>query len=216
MADTRGVLIIGTDAVLTGEIKNSRLVEVHGLIDGGIAAGNVIVHEGGRVVGKVRSDTADIHGTLEGDVRVQNLIAIKSTGTVSGVVKYGRLSMEEGAELAANVRNVPPSISGDLDLTVARGGRARITRSDLSAHDPDDTADKLTFSVSNVYGGFLARASAPGQAISTFTQADLSEGKIYFVHDGGSDNSAKFNVVVTDDAGATSGAAKTVAVAVRG
>lgn len=216
MSDTRGVLIIGADAVLNGEIKDAQRVEVLGVVEGGVAAGEVVVHQGGRMSGKVTSESADIRGQLQGDVRIRNLISIRSTGDVMGTVKYGRLAMEEGGELAAEMRNVPPSITGDLSLTVPRSGSIRITRADLSAFDPDDAPENLTFSVSKASGGFVARAQAPRFALERFTQDELAEGQIVFVHDGGADKFARFDVMVADAEGATSGPPKTVNVAVRG
>lgn len=215
MADNTGVLVIGSDAVLTGEVKGARKVEVYGIVEGGLQAGDVTVRQGGKVTGRIRSDSSTVEGDLRGDVRVQQLITIRSTGSVSGNVKYGRLAMEEGAELAASVRNVPPSLGGDLDLAVARGKSVRITPADLSAIDPDDAPSTLTFRASNVMGGHLAQADAPRAAIEAFTQADLLAGRVLFTHDGSDAPSARFDVVVSDAAGATSGAAQTVRVAVR-
>lgn len=215
MSDTRGVLIIGADAVLNGEISQGQRIEVYGVVEGGVSSADVIVHQGGRVSGKVTSDAADVRGQLQGDVRVHNLISIRSTGNVMGTVKYGRLAMEEGGELAAQVRNVPPSISGDLDLTVARAGSVKITRADLSAFDPDDAPEQLTFTVSNASGGFVARAQAPRFALEHFTQDELANGQIIFAHDGSDGRFARFDVVVKDTEGASSGAPKTVNVAVK-
>lgn len=215
MAEHSGVLILGEDAILKGDVKNARRVEVHGYAEGEIAADTVVVHEGGRLYGGVKAKSAEISGTLQGEVRVQELIAIKSTGAVTGNVKYGRLAMEEGADLTATVRNVPPSLGGDLDLSVNRGRSVKITLSDLTALDPDDKADDLTFSVSNASGGFLTLAAAPGLPVTSFSQADLQDGRVYFAHDGGGSDRAAFDVMVTDREGATSGAAKTVNVAVR-
>jgi cytoskeletal protein CcmA (bactofilin family) len=215
MAENTGVLVIGADAVLTGDVKGARRVEVYGRVDGGVSAGDVTVRQGGQLSGWIKSDTSTVEGDLKGDVRVQQLISIKSTGSVSGNVKYGKLAMEEGAELAASVRNVPPSIGGDLDLTVSRGRSVRITPGDLTAIDPDDAPDALTFRVVNVLGGMITHSGAPGLAIESFTQADLMGGRVYFAHDGGTDPSARFEVTVTDDDGASSGAAQVVRVAIR-
>jgi cytoskeletal protein CcmA (bactofilin family) len=215
MSDNRGVLVIGSDAVLTGDVKGARLVEVFGALDGGVEAGDLTVREGGRLKGTVKTNTSTIEGTLDGDVRVQQLISIKSTGSVSGNVKYGRLAMEEGANLAASVRNVPPSLAGDLDLSVAKGRTVRITTADITAIDPDDTAEDLTFTVSNVSGGMITQSGAPGLAVETFTQADLEAGRVHFAHDGSIASAASFNVVVMDHAGATSGKPQTVKVAVK-
>lgn len=215
MDDHRGVLVVGQDAVLKGEVKNAKRVEVHGYVDGGVNANEVVIADQGKLFGSLRSEIAEVRGMVQGDVRVSQLISIKSTGSVAGNVKYGRLTMEEGADLAAQVRNIPPSISGDLDLTVDKGRSVRITRADLTAFDPDDKARDLTFEVTHAQGGFVTQTGAPGLAIQTFTQADLEAGRVHFAHDGGNAETASFNVAVTDKAGAKSGPAKTVNVAVR-
>jgi cytoskeletal protein CcmA (bactofilin family) len=215
MADTRGVLIIGEGAVLKGEVKSGRRVEVWGYVEGGVTASEVIVQEGGKVFGNVKSDTAEVHGTIQGDVRVQQLFSLKSTGTAAGKIRYGRLAMEEGAELSAHVRNIPPAIAGDLDLTVDKGRSVRITLADLNAVDPDDKPEDLTFAVSKANGGFVALAGTLKMPVSTFSQANLAGGQVYFSHDGSEGSKAHFDIEVTDASGASSGPAKTVNVAVR-
>lgn len=215
MADTRGVLILGEGAVLKGEVKQGRRVEVWGTIDGGVTATELVVQEGGKVFGSVKVEAAEVHGTLQGDVRIQQLFALKSTGTATGKIKYGRLAMEEGAELSAHVRNIPPAIIGDLDLTVGKGRSVRITLADLNAVDPDDKPEDLTFSVSNASGGYVSLAASPAVPAVTFSQADLIAGQVYFSHDGSEGPKAQFDVAVTDASGAASGPAMTVNVAVR-
>lgn len=215
MSDNRGVLVIGEEAILKGEIRNCREIEIYGYVEGHLDAGRVVVHPDGKLYGSIRAESAEIHGHMQGEARIRNLISIKSSGIVNGNVKYGRLSMEEGAELAATVRNVPPSLSGDLDLSVNKGRSVRITTADLTAVDPDDKASNLTFTVSNAANGFVTFASAPGLPISNFTQADLESGKVHFAHDGTNSDTARFDVIVADKAGATSGKAQTVNVAVR-
>lgn len=216
MSESTGVLVIGADAVLTGEVKGAKAVEIYGTVEGGVSAGDVKVRQGGQLNGWIKADTSTVEGSLKGDIRVQQLITIRATGSVEGNVKYGRLAMDEGAELAASVRNVPPSLGGDLDVTVTRGRSVKLTPSDLKAIDPDDAPDALTFNVSNLTGGIITQSGAPGLAVGTFTQADLNAGRVYFAHDGSDAERASFQVVVSDDDGATSGAAQTVNVAVRG
>lgn len=215
MSDNRGVLVIGEDAILKGEIRNCREIEIFGYVEGLLEAGRVTVHPQGRLFGNVKAETAEVFGQLQGDVRVKQLIAIRSSGTVTGNVKYGRLAMEEGGELSASVRNVPPTIAGDLDLTVGKGRSVRITTADLTAVDPDDTAQHLTFAVSNAANGYITFATAPGQPVTAFTQDDLEQGRVLFAHDGSAGDTARFDVVVADRSGASSGRAQTVNVAVR-
>jgi cytoskeletal protein CcmA (bactofilin family) len=213
--DTSRVLIIREDTFLKGGIQNAGRIEVFGYVEGDVAGDLLIVQPGGRCFGRIKVEQADIRGTLQGDVVVRQLITVRSSGEVTGNVKYGKLAMEMGGSLTAEMRNIPPSISGDLDLAVDRGKAVRITVQDLSAVDPDDNADQLTFTVSQVSNGFVALTSDPVRPVDTFTQNDLEQGTVLFRHDGTNDPRASFAVVVADRAGATSGAAQLVNVAVR-
>ncbi|KAB2851769.1 MAG: hypothetical protein F9K44_00375 [Hyphomicrobiaceae bacterium] len=214
MSASPGVLIVREDTAIKGQIRNCRQIEIYGYVEGEVAAQTVLVHPTGRCYGTIKAESADIHGDLQGDVVVRNLISIRNTGSVSGNVQYGQLSMEMGGSLSAEVRNVPPSISGDLEVTVDRGRSVRITRQDLTALDPDDKAQDLIFTVSNAKNGYITLAAAPSRPVSRFTQADLDGGGVLFTHDGTDTAAASFDVVVADRAGANSGA-QTVRVAVR-
>ena len=136
VAENQGVLIITEDTVIRGvrEMRNCRQLEVHGYVEGDVSARDVLVHKTGRLFGTVKTDTAEIHGTVQGDVAVKNLIDIRSSGNVSGNVKYGKLALEMGGNLTAEMRNVPPSVGGDLNLEVAKGHTVPITLQD--AHGP--------------------------------------------------------------------------------
>lgn len=215
VAGNQGVLVIREDTIVKGEIRNCRQMEVYGYVEGNVAADELLIHPSGQCYGTVKTESADVRGTLQGEVSVKHLISIRDTGTVSGNVRYGQLAMEAGGSLSGEVRNVPPGIAGDLDLTVQNGRSVRITIEDLHALDPDDAAKDLVFTVSNPRNGFVALADAPSRAIVKFTQADLEGGRVGFTHDGSATQSASFDIVVADRAGATSGAAQNVKVAVR-
>ena len=218
MTDNRGVLIVTQDTVIRGvtEMHNCRKLEVHGYVEGDVSAASVLVHETGRVFGSMKTDTAEVHGTVQGDVTVKNLIDIRSSGTVSGNVKYGKLALEMGGNLSAEVRNVPPSLGGDFNLEVPKGRSVPITLQDLTALDPDDAARDLKFTITRSSNGFVSLVSSPQRAVTAFTQADLESGSVAFKHDGTNTSTAGFDIVVADRSGATSGAARTVSVAVRG
>lgn len=215
MSQQSGVMTIMEHTSITGRIGKCKLLELHGYIDGEVEADRIVVHETGRLYGKIKAGEAQINGDVQGEVTVHNLIKIGRFGSVSGNVQYGQMAMEAGANLSADVRNVPPQIAGDLDLTVNRGQTVRITPLDLTAVDPDDTAQNLTFSVSDAASGFVAKAGAATIALTKFTQAELQAGSIMFVHDGSMGAKASFNVVVADKEGATSGQPQTVTVNVR-
>ncbi|MDX2202559.1 MAG: polymer-forming cytoskeletal protein [Hyphomicrobiaceae bacterium] len=210
-----GVLIIADGTILQGEVKNCRKLEVFGYVDGRVATDTLVVHQGGRCFGTVKAGNADVHGTLQGTIGIKELIHIHPTGDVSGTVRYGRMAMDMGGNLSAEVRNIPPQLAGDFEIAVTRGGAVRITSEDLRAVDPDDEARQLVFTMSNARGGFIAALDTPSQPLQQFTQADVDAGRIVFRHDGSGGQSAFFSVTVADHTGATSGAPQEVHVAVR-
>jgi cytoskeletal protein CcmA (bactofilin family) len=214
MDKTRGQAVIGADMFIKGDLRNGKHIDVLGIVDGSISAERVVVHKGGRVLGTLIADNAQIDGEVQGHVLVRQLIEIGSTGAVRGDVRYGKIAMQIGAELAADVRNVPPNIAGDLNLAVKRGQSARITTEDLTAIDPDSPVGSLVFAVSRAVNGFVAKTTSASTAIESFTQADLYSNTVMFVHDGSVGSTASFDVVVTDNAGDTSGTPRTVQVAV--
>jgi cytoskeletal protein CcmA (bactofilin family) len=215
VAGTQGVLIVREDAIIKGDIRNCRQIEVYGYVEGNVTADSLLVHEGGQCYGNVKTEQADIHGTLQGEVVVKHLISIRSSGSVTGNVRYGQLALEMGANLSAEVRNVPPTLAGDLDLSVAKGRSVTVNLEDLNAVDPDNTAAELIFTVSRATNGFITLSGSPARPVSRFTQADLQSGRVLFMHDGTDTKIASFDVVVADQAGATSGAAQTVKVSVK-
>jgi cytoskeletal protein CcmA (bactofilin family) len=212
--NSAGLAIIGPDLVITGEVRNGGHVEIHGRIDGSIAASHVQVHRSGVVLGSLNANSAEIDGQAQGQLLVRQLLQIGSSGRVQGDVRYGQLAMQAGAELSADVRNVPPEIAGDLNLTVKRGQSVLITTDDLNAIDPDSPQASLVFAVSRPVGGFVARAQALATPIDRFALPELRGYGVVFVHDGSTVAIASFDITVSDQTGATSGAAKTVHVAV--
>ena len=207
--------IIQEDTIIKGKIRNCRQMEIRGYFEGDLAAEEVSVPKGGTFYGTMKSDRADIAGSVQGEVFVKNLISIRATGAVNGQVRYGQLAMEMGADLSAELRNVPPRLAGDLDVTVRRGKSVVITTEDVTAIDPDDTPDHLIYTVSNAIGGFVATLNNKNTAVTNFTQADVEAGRVVFVHDGSAADKANFDIMVADDSGGTSGKAQTVTVHVK-
>lgn len=214
MSDKRRNAVIQSDTIVKGTILNGGMIDVFGYVEGNVTAQDLRVHQGGRMAGQLRADNAAVDGTLQGEAVIKQLIKISSTGVVEGNIRYGRIALEAGGDLSAELRNIPPEIAGDLELVVPRGRSVTVTVMDLMAIDPDHDAHALTFSVSNAVGGWIALSDAPREAVASFKQADIEAGRVLFVHDGSDGKVASFDVVVVDGAGAASGPAQTVKAAV--
>ena len=99
-----GLVVVGKGAKIIGEITNCSQVEIAGDVDVDIVTKVVIIRAGGRLKGTVHSERAEVHGTLEGQIQVQDHLDIRSTGHVSGELAYGKLSIEPGGQLAGNIQ----------------------------------------------------------------------------------------------------------------
>ena len=100
------------------------------------------------------------------------------------------------------------AFSGDLGISVNKGGTVVLTTADIHAVEPNHPASALTFTVSNPTHGYVALATDQGHAIPSFTEADLEAGNVVFVHDGSNTTQATFKVSVSD--GVVSSAPTTV------
>ena len=70
-----------------------------------------------------------------------------------------------------------------------------IPTSVLSTADPDTSAAQLVYTVTSSLQGYV---QLNGQSVSTFTQADLDNGLVTFVHDGSEGSQAGFYFTVSD------------------
>ncbi|CAJ1059620.1 FRAS1-related extracellular matrix protein 1b [Xyrichtys novacula] len=79
----------------------------------------------------------------------------------------------------------PPQLGGDLlgGLSCEEGGRVQVTVDYLSATDRDSEDSRLTYMLARSPGrGELQRA---GLSVDKFSQQDLLQGQVYYVHTGG-------------------------------
>ena len=99
-----------------------------------------------------------------------------------------------GTIVFTNVNDAP--VMTNAALTIVEGGSAQPV---LAATDADDAAATLVYTVSSVVHGHFERVSAPGVAVTSFSQADVDAAEVIFVHDGGED-APSFQVSVSDGA----------------
>ncbi|MDZ4365597.1 MAG: cadherin-like domain-containing protein, partial [Afipia sp.] len=97
-------------------------------------------------------------------------------------------------ELTAGQGNVAPTLTGDLQATIANGSTYQFTTSDFFYTDPDDGPAGVTFSVSNIDNGFVRRN---GTAVSSFTAEQLAAGQITYWHDA-TEPVGSFRIAVED------------------
>ena len=91
--------------VVEGTIRSESNLRIDGGFTGElITKGRLVVGPKGKVQGTVHCLCCDVEGTLEGEVTVLELLAMKSTSTVQGDLYYGQLSVEAGAKALGTFR----------------------------------------------------------------------------------------------------------------
>jgi len=93
----------------------------------------------------------------------------------------------------------PPTNTGPLlaanRISVTQGTTAALSDSNISYADPD--RDPITFTVTSVTHGRFEFVSNPGTPITTFSQQDITLGRIAFAHDG-SENAPTYSISASD------------------
>ena len=82
--------------------KESKLV-VEGRVEATLDSRILEISEHGVFQGTIAVDQAEIRGRFEGEITVRKQLVIQGTGKVSGKIRYAKIKVEEGAELAGDV-----------------------------------------------------------------------------------------------------------------
>jgi cytoskeletal protein CcmA (bactofilin family) len=97
-------LIVGPDIKLKGvEITDCDTLVVEGRVEASMDSRVVQIAENGVFSGTVSIDVAEIRGTFEGELTARKQLVIYATGRVSGRIRYGKIRIEEGGEIAGEV-----------------------------------------------------------------------------------------------------------------
>jgi len=97
-------LIVGPDIKLKGaEITDCDTLVVEGRVEAAMDSRVIQIAEQGVFSGTAGIDIAEIYGRFEGDLTARKQLVIHATGKVTGKVRYGKLTIEEGGELSGDI-----------------------------------------------------------------------------------------------------------------
>lgn len=90
--------IVSKDMTITGNIVSTGTVQVEGKIIGDIECNELTLGEGGEIRGQIRCESADIHGTVTGEMQVTT-VSITATAVISGDIVHENVSIEARARV---------------------------------------------------------------------------------------------------------------------
>ena len=82
-----------------GNIRSQSNMRIDGHFEGDISTkGRLVVGPKGTIKGNVVCAHCEVEGSMEGQIEVAELMALKASAKVAGTVYYGQLSVEAGAQ----------------------------------------------------------------------------------------------------------------------
>jgi len=106
-ASSGSQLIVGPDVKLKGaEILDCDTLVVEGRVEATMDSRVIRIAEKGSFSGKVCIDVAEVNGSFEGELTARKQLVIHATGKVSGVIRYGKILIEEGGIVSGDVQSM--------------------------------------------------------------------------------------------------------------
>jgi len=113
-------LIVGPNIKLKGvEITDCDTLVVEGRVEATMDSRVIQIAECGAFKGSAEIDIAEIHGEFDGELTVRQKLVIYATGKVTGKIRYGKVVIEEGGQLAGDVQ-VGTAAAASRNLSVAK------------------------------------------------------------------------------------------------
>jgi VCBS repeat-containing protein len=180
---TNGTLNLATDGLTTISGSNGTKAAVYeGTIDAIVAAINTLIYRGNL--------------NYSGPDRLTITVNDKGfTGATSGI------DVTRTVDIGVTPVNDPPVLVTNNALTLNEGASQVITNGLLRTTDVDNSATSLVYTIqagSIPLNGNLLRGSTILGVSSTFTQDDVDQGLIRYVHNGGETTSDSFTFQVSD------------------
>jgi cytoskeletal protein CcmA (bactofilin family) len=101
-----GVLIIGAGVEVRGTIASCDELVVEGKVESTIECRVLTVAETGTVKGEATVQELEVHGVFDGKAGVSGCLTVKSTGRVTGEIRYGQLEVERGGIVSGELATV--------------------------------------------------------------------------------------------------------------
>jgi cytoskeletal protein CcmA (bactofilin family) len=116
-------LSVGREITLSGEINSCDKLFIEGSVEANLTnCRDVDIAETGLFKGSASIEEAEVRGRFEGNLTVRKRLLIKSTGRVSGTIRYGQIEIECGGQISGDIQAQPSEAAGEAmpDLSPVR------------------------------------------------------------------------------------------------
>ncbi len=142
-------LIVGEGIRLSGEISSCDRLVVEGEVE--VTLNNTLALEissSGRFTGGCEVEEADISGVYEGDLTVRRRLVVRSSGKITGTIRYGDLELERGGKIAGNLSVIEsgPAVAGAVPSSTGVGASTSVASPSTGVGASSERARSPVFS----------------------------------------------------------------------
>jgi cytoskeletal protein CcmA (bactofilin family) len=118
-------LVVGHDIKIKGvEISDCDTLVVEGRVEATLDSRVLEIAEHGVFQGTIAVDQAEIRGRFEGEITVRKQLIVHASGKVSGKIRYAKIKMEEGAEIAGDLAVLDSKAATSINVSTKRVANA--------------------------------------------------------------------------------------------
>lgn len=123
--DQHRQLTVGPGIRLKGEITDCDTLVIEGHVEVSAKTRVVKIAKTGTLVGDIEVKTAEVSGSFDGSLDANERLMIRSSGRVSGKIRYGDIEIESGGRISGDVeakeeaRDISPIAKGDMSDSMA-------------------------------------------------------------------------------------------------
>lgn len=118
--EANSINVFGAGTTVEGNITSKGDVRIDGKLIGAInTAAKVVLGESGVIEGDLVAKGADISGTVNGNVRVEGVLLLKSSARINGDIRTNKLQIESGGMFNGKCEMGAQSVPGKSTSNVA-------------------------------------------------------------------------------------------------
>ena len=130
-------LVVGEGIRLSGEIKSCDALIVEGIVEATLPDCHALdVSEPGLFKGNATVALCEIAGRFEGELKVRERLLVRSSGRITGIVRYRDMQIESGGKINGSLEEIPADRSSAE--STGRDGALSTTASSDFTDPPDD------------------------------------------------------------------------------
>lgn len=101
--DRLNVIVEGSKII--GDFKAESNVRIDGVVEGNVtSSAKVVVGQSGVIIGNLICADADVEGKVEGILKIEGLLSLRTTAKVDGEITTSKIQIEEGAEFSGQCK----------------------------------------------------------------------------------------------------------------